>query len=652
MQQKPDTGESTLKQIDTAGGSRLRHYHGWAAWGVKGFAALIPLYSIFFMLNIMGYYFNKTFFIDAYLAIFLCFILIMVFLVFPATKKSPHNRLPWYDIVLIVATLATTIYRANISWNVNWGFKAGATILDQVMFVFLLITMFEAVRRTTGLIVLSIIVLFVIYIFTAHYLPGLWGSSAYSWKDFTGYMYVFNEGIFGMVLRIAGTIIILFVTFGAFMFTSGMSKVIMDLALAVAGRYRGGPAKVAIVASALMGMLSGSPTANAGTMGVISIPLMRKLGYNPNFAGAVEAVASTGGVLMPPIMGSVAFLMAEMTGVGYGAVCVAAALPAILYYLCLYFQLDFEAAKMGLVGLSRAQLPSLKRTIMEGGYLFLPVIILIILLATGMDILYVVTYSMASVIIVSLFRKDTRMGFKKIFDSLSSGTEGVLTVVPVMAAVGIIVGALSLTGLSVNLGSLIRVLAGNNLWLLAILVWVFLYIAGTGVGQIATYLVMVVLVGPAFVQMGVSVLTVHMFIFISGMSMFVTPPNCPVVFIASSISGGGIWRTGFAAMKLGIVAFLLPFILLYKPTLMLTGTPLEIIVGFVSACLSALFLAAGVEGFLLRNASIWQRLLFLIGGVGLLVPGWQIEVIALLVLLVAVLPHFITWRAEKRMVKF
>ena len=628
--------------------NQWRQYKGVMGWVIKAVSALIPLYSIFYIMNFTGFYFQTVFYSVAYLAIFLFLILALVFLLYPATRKSPRNSLPWYDILLIMASAVPTIYQFVIAGDVAWGSKVVASPLDQVLFVVLLVVLAEAVRRTAGVSILIIIVFFIVYAYLAYLLPGLWGSPRYSWKDLTAYMYLFDSGIFGSLLDIGATIIILFSVFGVFLLAAGVGKVIMDSTMAVAGRWRGGPAKVAIIASGFLGTMSGSPIANIATVGPVTIPLMKRLGYRADFAGAVEAVASTGGQLMPPVMGSIAFIMAQLVGVTYGAVCIAAILPALLYYICLYFQLDFEAAKLGLAGLPRHELPSLKKVVGAGWYLLLPIVLLMVLLLMRFDAMKAALYSIGAVIVVSWFRKATRMGFGRIVNALAGGTKSAMVVMPMMATLGIISGSMTVTGLAVNLSALIRDVAGGNIWFLAIFVWVFLYIAGMGVAPQITYLALAIIIAPAFVDLGIPLLVAHMFIFIAGLSMFITPPNCPAVFVACTISGAKMWSTGFQSMKLGIIAFIVPFMILANPALMMRGTVGEIALAFVSSILGAYFWAGGVEGYLIRKASGWQRLFFIAGATCLFIPGWKTDTVGLLLVVVPALTQFMAWRRASR----
>lgn len=611
---------------------------------VKTISAMLPLYCIFYVLGILTN-FGVLFFDVSFRAGFLGIVLVLVFLLYPVTKKGPRNRLPWYDLLLILLALTTTAYQFIMYPQTAYTVRVSG-IADEVMFFILLLVLFEAIRRTIGPAVLAVIVLFFLYAKFCYLLPGLWGAPTFDLRRLTEYMYQYDTGIFGFILGIPATLIILFITFGAFLMNSGAGTSMSDVAISLGGRYRGGPAKVSILNSTLVGIVSGSASATAAASGSITIPLMKKYGYRDYFAGAVEAVSAVGGVVSPPIMGSIAFLIAEITGLGYAAVCAAAILPTVLYYVCIYFQVDFEAAKLKLVGMPREQLPSLKKAMRSGWYLLLPIAILIALMAMDFDVKQAVLLSTLAAIAVSWFRKETRMGFGKVVGSLADGAQGVLIIGPVMAAAGLIMGAISLSGLVVNLSTLIRELAGGNIWLLAILVWAAIYISGMGIGEVVVYIVMSIVVLPAFFDLGVAPLAAHLFLFYICCSMFITPPNCPAVFVVCSIAGSNMWRTAFQAMKLGIVTFLVPFLILLDPAFILMGSPVHIVVAMVTAIVGALFLAAGIEGYLLAKANWWQRIFLVVGGLGLFIPGTTIHIVAL-VLLVPLLAQVKTWRATK-----
>lgn len=625
---------------EESGPSRFRQYTGPMAVVVKIFAGFLPLYSMSFSLNIYGIYFHILFSTAQFVAIFLFFTLALNFSLFPATKKAPRNHLPWYDFLLIILSLPPILDFCLVYPSIAEGVKTQATPIEQVWFVVLVLLIFEALRRALGWAVVLVGVFFLIYTKFAYLLPGLWGTPFFTLERLANFIYLNEGGIFGMIMKIGATIIILFVTFGELLKGTGLSDLLMNVSFALAGKYRGGVAKVSIIASALFGTMSGSPTSNVGTIGVITIPLMKKIGYRDYFAGGVEAVASTGGYIMPPVMGPVAFVMAEMTGAGYLAVCLAAAIPAILYYLCLFFQLDFEAAKLGLIGLPREQLPSARENLKRGWYLLLPIFLLVTLLAViRVNPLTAVLYVLPCIIALGWFRKGTRMGPKKIFNSLAAASMTVLPVLTACALAGIIMGSLGLTGLGINVGALFRQLSGGNIFLLAILCWIFAYISGMAMAELIIYIVMAIIMVPNFISLGIPTLVAHMFILYIATSMFITPPVAPAVYVSCGIAGSGLWQTGFAAMRLGIVTFLIPFTLLLNPALCLVGSPWEIGIAFLTAICGSFFLASGIEGYLLRRTNLWERMLFILGGGLLFIPGAKTDLLGVLMVIIGLSIH-------------
>ncbi|MDP2644411.1 MAG: TRAP transporter fused permease subunit [Desulfobacterales bacterium] len=626
---------------------KRRQYTGKMAVLVKVISVLLPLYCFFNVLNIAGLYLGVLFYPESFRALFLAMVLTLIFLLYPASAGAPKNRLPWYDLLFIIASWVPTTYIFFIAPEIIAAERVGAEPFEQALFILLLVVLSESIRRVVGVAVLMIAFISLVYANFAYLLPGLWGAPRFSLERLTEYIYLFQSGIFGTVLGIAGTTIITFVTFGQFLMKAGTATLLMDSAFSLAGRYRGGPAKVAVLASAGMATISGSAIANVGTSGSLTIPMMKKLGYRPHFAAAVETIASTGGVITPPMMGSVAFIMADVTGLGYRAVVLASILPAILYYVCLYFQVDFESAKLNLVGLPPKDLPSFKGAVKERGHLIIPVLLLVFLLMVlRMDVHESVMYSIAVMLLVSWIRKSTRMTLGKILDALSEGGRAVLMVAPITAAAGIIMGAVSLTGLGVNLAALIRNAAGGNIWLLAVFTWLALYFSGMAVGEIILYIVMSIVIVPAFVSMGAPVLAAHMFIFWMSVSMFITPPNCPAVFVACSIAGSEMWRTAYTSMRLGIVAFLLPFVFLLNPALLLLSTPGKIVLATVTSIIGAFFLAAGIEGFLIGKLKKSLRILLIIGSLGLFLPGWRTDVLGIF-LAIPLWDQYKVWKTKR-----
>ncbi len=626
---------------------RYRNYHGRTAIAIRSIAIAVPVLATIYIFDVPRRYFNFLVFHSSYTSFFLSLVLLLVFLRIPATKSSPTNKLPWYDALLAVLGLIGCLYLSVNFPSIYILDRVYATTAEIILFFITLIVISEAIRRTLGWSILILGILFLFHAKFAYLFPGLLGGPKYSLSDLTCYIYLYQFGFFGMVLEIAATIIIIFLVFGSFLQEAGAGKFFTDLALSVAGHMRGGPAKVAVISSAFFGTISGSPVANVGTTGAITIPMMKNIGYQPHFAAAVESVASTGGVVMPPVMGAVAFIMAEYTKMGYTAVCIAAILPAILYFICVFAQLDLEAAKLGLSGLPREQLPGLRATLKQGWPFLIPLLFLVVLLMViQYDPLESIFYTILVLIIVSWFKKETRMGVNKILNGLENGTRSIFLVAPICAFVGILTGSVALTGLGVNLSVILVEFAAGSLIVLAVLAGLVVYLMGMGIGAIITYILLAIIVAPAMVKIGVPVMVAHMFIFYMGCSMFFTPPNCPAVFVASGIAGSKIFRTGFTAMRLGIICYLVPFVILYNPALILIGQPTEIVLSVTTSVLGVFSLAAGIEGYLFTESNWWQRVLFIGGGVCLFIPGWLSDVIGLALL---ALPVIAQWRKKQRL---
>ncbi|MDP2643512.1 MAG: TRAP transporter fused permease subunit [Desulfobacterales bacterium] len=617
---------------------RYRSYTGWTSLIIRIIEIAVPFLALIYIFDVPRRYLNHLLYPSQYAAIFLVLILILIFLLVPAAKDSAENKPAWYDILLITLSVAVCLY-VFIEFPSRFKLeKIDTTKIEQALFLVTLGVLTEAIRRTIGWPVLILGFVFLLHAKFAYLLPGLLGGPPYSLSDLASYIYLSPWGLFGPILEIAATIIIVFLIFGTFLHEAGAGNFFTDFALSMTGHMRGGPAKVAVISSALFGTISGSPIANVGTTGAISIPLMKRIGYKPHFAAAVESISSTGGAIMPPMMGAVGFIMAEYTQMGYTAVCIAAVVPAILYFVCVFFQLDFESAKLGLRGLPRNELPLFTKTLKEGYLFFIPLIVLVVLLMIlQYDPLESVTYSIIVLVLVSWLNKKERMGIKKIFNGLAEGTRGILLIGPVCAFVGTITGSVSLTGLGINLSSILVDFSGGSLILLALLSGVAIYFMGMGIGVIISYIILAIIVAPAMVNMGVPVMVAHMFIFYMGCSMFFTPPNCPVVFVAAGIAGSNIFKTGFAAMKLGIICYLIPFVILYNPALILMGKTSEIVLAVATSLLGAVSLAAGIEGYVVKKINWFDRVLFLGGGLCFFVPGWVTDVAGLAIIALPVI---------------
>jgi TRAP transporter 4TM/12TM fusion protein len=613
---------------------------------VKAIAIGLPLYAIFYLSN-APYYLRIDFLSLAYNALFLGLGLVLVFLLVPATKKAPRDRLPWYDLLLVLGGLVTTLYVVvNINEIIVHG--ALATTTEMVLGFSLLLILSEAVRRTLGWAMVGVAGVFFLYIKFGYLLPSPFYVPGFSWSAIMAYVYSSSQGIFSMIVGIAATIIIIFITFGALLQASGAGSFFINLALSLVGATRGGPAKVAVVASALFGTVSGSATANVGITGSISIPMMKSIGYKPHFAAAVEAVSSTGGLLMPPVMGAVAFILADFADLSYSYVALVATLPAILYFLAIFTQVDFEAAKTGLRGLPRQELPSLRTTLKEGWHFLVPLVLLVVLMmGRQYEPVPAALYAIGATVLVSLLRKETRLTPRRIADGLQNAAQITMEIVPLAALAGVITAAVAITGLGLRLAAMLTNIAGGNLLALALLAALASYVMGMGVSSIAGYILLAILVAPALVALDVPLIVAHLFIYYMTLSTFITPPLCPAVYVASGIARSPPFTTGFQAMRLGIVCYIVPFIFLYNPELLLIGTPVGIALAAVTAIVGVISLASGIEGWLLGRLNWLQRLMFFGAGLAMLVPEWTTDIIGIGIIAGAVLWHWVSLRGVR-----
>ncbi len=612
---------------------RRRKLSGPLAWVARLLAIALPVYAFLYIMNLFTPL-GLVMFTGTYNALFLAAVLAILFLLVPATSSAPRNRVPWYDLVLIGMSTVGTVYIAVAYEALLNAGGVGITPMQQVLGLFTIVALMEAVRRTVGWAMIVVVLFFLIHAKFTYLFPSVLHGPHFSTARILNYLYLSNQGIFGMVLGIASTIIISFMIFGAFLDASGAGNTFMKLSLALLGHVRGGAAKVAVLGSALFGTVTGSPIAEIGVVGSFTIPLMKRIGYSPTFAGAAEAAAACGGVIDPPVMGAVAFVMADFTGIGYGKIAVAAILPAILYYLSIFFQLDLRAASTGLVGLPKAELPRVKDALKESWLLVVPIAVLIVwMMILDEEPTTSVFIALGALILLTMFTPRNRLTLSKAIRSLESAGTSMIDVTPICALAGIIVGSITLTGLGINLSSLLVTLSGGSLLLLSILTAVAIYIMGMGIAAIASYILMAILVAPAMVQMGVPILVAHFFIFYVGVSMFITPPYAPAAYVAAAVAGAEPMRVGYQAMRLAIVAYIVPFISIFQPALLWMGTTTEVITATIGGIIAIYALSVGFEGYCLTFLKWPERLTWLAGGFLLFVPKYFLMVPGLALIL-------------------
>jgi TRAP transporter 4TM/12TM fusion protein len=598
----------------------------WKDRGLRSKLAAITaivwsVYTLCYLCNVF-FYLGVVLYPLTHRAVSAGLICILVYLLYPPSKKMSRNNLRWYDILPIIIIIAGCSYIAIWADALMAEGRLLAYPFEVVMASLLFIVVIEAVRRVIGLTLCFIIVFFFFYAVYSNYFPGFLKSTGFSYSMVFGFMYLSAEGFWGLIIGIVSTIVAGFIIFGAFLRALDASQFFNDLALAAAGNLRGGAAKAAVLASTFFGSISGSTAANVATTGQITIPLMKRTGYEKNYAGAVEATASLAGMFMPPVMGATAFLIAEFLQMSYWSVCVAAFLPAMAYYATLLGQVDLEAAKIGLKGIPREELPSLRKTLMGGWHFLLPFALLLFLLGgLRYSAQTTIIYTLVALIFVSSFKKKTRLTLKKFLIAMEDSARGMLQIIPLCTAIGILVGAIYMTGAGTKFASEILSISGGRLSVLLIMTGLAAFILGMGMTAVGVYILTVVLLAPALIKAGVEPIAAHLFLFYFGCLSFITPPVCVDAYIAAGISGGTPFRTGFRAMRLGFAAYLVPWAFIFNPGILMIGSAFQIILAFFFVTLGALTMGVVFEGFFLIRLNIWERVLLTLSGLCIFIPN-------------------------------
>lgn len=581
----------------------------------------------------------------------LAFALALTFAVYKPTKKVIESeKIPWYDWIFIALSIgAYSFFVINAqSISSRMSYIETLSTLQIAIGIIAGLLLIEATRRVVGNALLIIIMVCLAYGFWGHLAPGVLSHREFTTMWIVDHLFYTVTGVFSTPLGVSATFIFLFILFGKFLEVSGAGQFFINLSVAGMGKYRGGPAKTAIVASSILGTISGSAVANTVTTGAFTIPLMKKTGYKKEFAGAVEAVSSTGGQIMPPIMGASAFIIASYLGIPYMDVALAAAIPALLFYLCLYFQVDLRAKRLGLVGLKKSELPNFW-TVMKNGFLFfVPLIVIIYMLVSGFSPMRAGLFSIGATILVAAVMKSTRLSFGTIFRALDLGAKAAIETAIACAAAGIIIGIIGLTGIGLKFSSIIIELSGGILIVTLLFTMVTSIILGMGLPTVAAYIVQVPLTIPALIELGVAPLAAHMFIFYFAILSAITPPVALAAFAAAGISGAEPMKTGIVSMKLGLAAFIVPFMFVYGESLLLIGDTPTIILSVITACIGIWGIACAVEGWLLRHAYWYERLILFVGALLMIIPGLWSDVIGISILAsIVVLQKFTLKQTEK-----
>lgn len=570
-------------------------------------------------------------------SIHLTFVLVLGYLLYPSFKKMPRDRFHWFDILLACLGGFVGLY-----WVFNYNglmMRAGSqTPVDIAVGGLAILLVLEGARRIVGVPIATIAGLCVLYAKFGNFMPGFLMHRGYSVERIISHMYYTTEGIIGIPLGVSATFIFLFIMFGSFLDKTGISKFFIDLANSLAGWAAGGPAKVAVLTSALQGTVSGSSVANTVCTGSFTIPLMKKLGYKPEFAGAVEAAASTGGQIMPPIMGAAAFLMAEFIGVPYIDIVKAGVIPALLYFTGIWIVVHLEAKKEGMRGLSRDELPRFKDVALKQGYMILPLAAIIFFLVNGSTPIKAAMYGLGLTIVTSFFNKATRMSIPDFFEALENGARNAIGVAIACASAGMIVGTITLTGLGLKIGNGLVGLSGGNLLLTLFFTMITSLILGMGAPTTANYIITSTIAAPAIVLLGIPAIAAHMFTFYFGIVADVTPPVALAAFAGSAIAKSDPIKTGINASKLAIAAFIIPYMFVLNPAILMIDTNIgEIILIIFTAVTGMIGIGAALEGYLITRAKWFDRIIFLIAGLMLIYPGTITDIAGLVLMVVGYL---------------
>ena len=608
--EEPMDLEAVMKKYDQE--SNVRLWEGKPKIAVNAVLAVFSLFCLYVTLF-------ASWLEELRLTTFVAWIVLIGILVFPARKNHQRvNHIPWYDwIIMIVGTGAFLYFAFNAKTIIQQGTKfENYQIVIGILGV---LALAEVCRRSVGLPILIVAGCFLVYALTAGLAnPTLWGKIKYIIR----YLFYSKEGILSTPINVCSKFIVVFIIFGAFLERTGIADFFINVANSVLGGLSGGPAKVAVVASALLGMVSGSSVANTVGSGSVTIPLMKRTGYNSEFAAATEASASTGGQIMPPIMGAAAFLMADYVQIPYSQIALKAILPAVLYFAGIFVAVHLEAKKLGLRGLSKEELPKL-RPLLKKVYLLLPLILLVYLVSTSTrSIQYAAAIAIVAAIVVSLFDRESRITPKRLFEALAAGGQGTITVAAACGIAGIIAGTITMTGLANILINGIVTLAGNQVLIALFLTMVCCIVLGMGVPTTATYCIMAATCAPILIRMGVPTIAAHFFVFYFGIVADLTPPVALAAYAGAAIAQGSPMKTAVTATKLAVAAFIVPYVFALNPALLFVNTNVWGVISIsVTSFIGIFAVSAALEGYLRTHMTWYQRLICCVGGLMLIFPG-------------------------------
>lgn len=583
----------------------------------------------------------------SYWRLYLMHILFGMLLVYAIYKpgKKFKDTVPWYDVLLMLAGIGTVIYCITAERGMAYRMGSNPTTADLIAISIILLLLLEGTRRIYGMILPTVAIVFLLYCHFGQYFSGGLGHSGYSWKKTISYMLGY-EAVFGSPMNASATMVFLFMVFGAFLTFSGAGPFFIDLVMSLAGSKRGGPAKVAVISSALFGTVSGNSVANVVSTGAFTIPLMKSVGYKPKFAAAVEATASSGGQIMPPILGSAAFIMAELIGAPYSEIMLASIIPALLYFFTVFLMVDIEAAKNNLTGVAKEELPK-RKYVLQNLYMLLPLVVLtIVMTVLNQSAIRAASWGILSCIIVYII-KNRKFSFKEIMDAMADGAKSACGMICACGTAGIVVGVLNMTGAGIKFASFVVEVANGHLLVALILTMIASLILGMGLPTSASYIICAAVAAPALIDMGLTAIQAHMFVFYFACISAITPPVAMAAYAGATISGSKPMEVGFTACKLGICAFIVPFMFCYAPTLLWKGAAGDIIVTIITALIGATMLSYGLQryaGCFSLPLGIIPACILIASALLMIIPGTVTDLIGIAGACVVLIPLFLKKR--------
>jgi len=601
-----------LSRLRTLKHPAMRLFQRSLLWG-------IPLFALLYNFDLPSRL-GMAILQEQYLGSVLILVLGSIFLSKPAYGSASRDHAPWYDMFLTLLSFAVGGYL--VLFYPRMVNELGELTADKIILGALAILLvMEACRRMSGWVLIILAALLMFYAHYAFLFPGILNTRGISWSKLAVHLFIDPNSLLGIPLAIAATTVVSFIVFGQFLYASGGGDFFTQLAMTLMGRFRGGAAKISVLASALFGTISGSPVANVVVDGAITIPMMVRTGYKPHVAAAVESVASNGGQLMPPVMGAAAFVMAEFLGMPYAKVALAAAIPALLYYLALFVQVDLEAGKTGITRISAADIPRLGAVLTNGWIFIIPMALIVyILFVLNLSASKAGFYAAAVALLVTFFRPEARINLKKFMTILEDAGRAMLEVAIVCAVAGIVIGVLTLTSLPFVFTLFVEQHGPDNIFFILVMTSLIALILGMGMPTTAVYVIVALTLAPAVTKLGILPLAAHLFVFYWAMLSMITPPICIAAYAGAAIAGTSPMRTGYACMRLGIIAYVVPFVFVFDPLLLLEGPPALVTLAIATAVIGTIAIGIAMVGYLVRPLGWSQRLFLLVGGIGLLIP--------------------------------